>query len=38
MPAPSGSQVDDDGDGSVDQAFLVDGITAANLLTGTGFV
>ncbi len=31
-------QVDQDGDGAVDQAFLVDGVTAANLLTAADFV
>jgi len=31
-------QVDDDGDGNVDQAFLMTGVTAANLLTATDFV
>ncbi len=31
-------QVDDDGDGAVNQAFLVDGVTAANHLTTTYFI
>ena len=35
---PRQIQVDQDGDGSVDQAFLVDGVTAANLLTATDFL
>ncbi|MEQ8651519.1 MAG: calcium-binding protein, partial [Kiloniellales bacterium] len=35
---PRQIEVDQDGDGAVDQAFLVDGVTAANLLTATDFV
>ncbi len=35
---PRQIQVDQDGDGVADQAFLVDGVTAANLLTSTDFV
>ncbi len=35
---PRQIQVDADGDGSVDQAFLVDGVTAANLLTSSDSV
>ncbi len=35
---PRQIQVDQDGDGVTDQAFLVDGVTAANLLTATDFV
>ncbi len=35
---PRQIQVDQDGDGAVDQAFLVDGVTVANLLTATDFV
>ncbi|MEQ8655654.1 MAG: calcium-binding protein, partial [Kiloniellales bacterium] len=31
-------QVDEDGDGNVDQAFLVDGVSNAGLLTSTDFV
>ena len=31
-------QVDQDGDGSADINFLVNGVTAANLLTATDFV
>jgi len=35
---PRQIQVDQDGDGKADQAFLVDGVTAANLLTVNDFV
>ncbi len=35
---PRRVQVDQDGDGAADQAFLIDGLTAANLLTATDFV
>ncbi len=35
---PRQIQVDQDGDGAVDQAFLMDGVTAANLLTATDFL
>jgi len=35
---PGQVQVDQDGDGSADINFLVDGVTAANLLTATDFV
>ena len=31
-------QVDQDGDGAVDQAFLVNGATEAGLLTATDFL
>ncbi|MEQ8654720.1 MAG: hypothetical protein RIC87_19805, partial [Kiloniellales bacterium] len=31
-------QVDQDGDGTTDQAFLINGLTGANLLTATDFV
>ncbi len=35
---PRQLQVDQDGDGTTDQAILIDGVTAANLLTATDFV
>ena len=35
---PRQIQVDQDGDGNVDQAFLIDGVTNAGLLTATDFV